>query len=47
MKFYINGWEESMEYFMRIGHFSAADIKRMALDGSVVEKNGNRFYVEF
>ena len=44
MKFYINGWEESHDYFMRIGRFGKDEIRRM-IEGEVIEKDGNRFYI--
>lgn len=43
MKFYINGWEYGRRYFMSFG-WTQREFDKM-LDGDVIEKNGNEFYI--
>lgn len=44
-KYFINGWRYGEAYFRSIGHFTAAE-NELLLAGEVIEKDGNRFWVE-
>lgn len=46
LKFYINGWEEGMEYFRSIGRFDDARMDQMA-SGKTIERDGNTFYIRY
>ena len=43
-RFYINGWEESESYFMRICEPTRDELDRMA-EGEIIYKDGNRYYI--
>lgn len=44
-RYYINGWQESEEYFCECGRFTDHEKIRLK-NGETVEKNGNSFCVE-
>ncbi len=44
-RYYINGWTYGEYFFRSIGRFTAAE-KELLLAGEVIEKNGDRFWVE-
>ena len=46
MKYYINGWREGRSYFFSIGRFTDSE-KESLMNGEIVVKNGNEFYIEF
>lgn len=40
----INGWAEGINYFKSVGSFTTTEWNRL-LNGEVVTKNGNDFYI--
>lgn len=45
MKYYINGWREGKNYFLRLGRFTEEEIDRM-VNGEVITKGENEFSIE-
>lgn len=44
-RYFINGWEETREYFLRVGEFTRAECKKLA-EGKIIIKDENTFFVE-
>lgn len=44
-RYYINGWREGRNYFMRLGRFTDNEMEKL-LSGEVVVKGSNEFYIE-
>lgn len=45
MRYYINGWRESKNYFMELGRFTDEELKMLEC-GDIVIKGANEFYIE-
>lgn len=44
--YYLNGFEERREYFLKVlGKITASEFEKLK-NGEVLEKDGNKFYVE-
>lgn len=45
MTYYINGWREGKNYFIRSGRFTEEEIAEM-INGKTIVKNGNEYRIE-
>lgn len=46
LKFFINGWEEGMDYFQSVGRFGEASMEKLA-SGETIKKDGNTFSIRY
>lgn len=44
-KYFINGWREGKNYFMRSGRFSEEELDKLS-NGETITKNGNAYRIE-
>ena len=44
MRYYINGWNESKNYFFELGRFTEEEMKTLK-SGDIVKKGANEFFI--
>lgn len=44
-RYFINGWRESKNYFLRVGHFTHDELDRLD-NGETIKKGGNDYRID-